>query len=311
MNSGKRRINRDPAKERGRRIAGASVSKATSLRARSFRRVTLRVERLSVQFGEPTYIQVGIYLRNRCRVNTLSWMTGLLRMPGMSDRLADNLDRVKADIAAACARVGRSPSEITLVAVTKYAELPWIKRLIDLGVRDLAENRPQQLLLRTTQLPSEVRWHLIGHLQRNKVQSILPHTVMIHSVDSLRLLDRISTVAAELSLQPRVMLEVNVSGEASKDGLSMAELTSQWDAFVAVPNVEIVGLMTMAPLTNDPSAARPVFRGLRQLRDDLASRAAPQVKLNELSMGMSSDFQIAIDEGATLVRIGSRLFEGL
>jgi pyridoxal phosphate enzyme (YggS family) len=135
--------------------------------------------------------------------------------------------------------------------------------------------------------------------------------VLIHSVDSLRLLERISTVAAELSLRPRVMLEINVSGEASKDGLSMAELTAQWDAFVAVPNVEIVGLMTMAPLTDDPAAARPVFRGLRQLRDDLAPRATPQVKLTELSMGMSGDFSVAIEEGATLVRIGSRLFEGL
>lgn len=233
------------------------------------------------------------------------------RMPRMDDRLADNLQRVRSEIAAACDRAGRSPNEVTLVAVTKYAELDWVRRLVDLGVRDLAESRPQQFVERAGQLPAETRWHFIGHLQRNKVKSVLPRTVLIHSVDSLRLLERISEVAAVLSLRPRVLLEVNVSGEASKDGLPAAELTSQWDVLQAVPNVEIVGLMTMAPLADDPAAARPVFRQLRQLRDDLAARAAPHVQLTELSMGMSGDFVVAIEEGATLVRIGSRLFEGL
>ena len=156
-----------------------------------------------------------------------------------------------------------------------------------------------------------VRWHFIGHLQRNKVKPVLPLTTLIHSVDSQRLLERISEVAVELSHRPRVLLEVNVSGEASKDGLTIADLTSQWDTLQAVPNVDVVGLMTMAPLADDPEAARPVFRELRQLRDQLAARAAPHVRLTELSMGMSGDFAVAIDEGATLVRIGSRLFEGL
>lgn len=225
--------------------------------------------------------------------------------------MADNLQRISAEITAACARAGRSPSDVTLVAVTKSAELAWVRRLVELGVRDLAENRPQQFVERTEQLPSEIRWHFVGHLQRNKVKSVLPWTALIHSVDSLRLLERISEVAAELSLRPRVLLEVNVAGEASKDGLPVAELTSQWEAFQAVPQVDIVGLMTMAPLSDDPEAARPVFRELRQLRDALAARAAPHVKLTELSMGMSGDFIVAIEEGATLVRIGSRLFEGL
>ncbi len=262
----------------------------------------------------------------------------------MDDQLADNLRRVNADIAAACARVGRSPNEVTLVAVTKSADLVWVRRLIALGVHDLGENRPQQLLERVETLSddekdekgdrsnfgrsalgsservvpkldlspfSSVRWHLVGHLQRNKVRPVLPRTVLVHSVDSLRLLERISTLAAELSLTPRVLLEVNVSGEASKDGLSIAELTADWEAFVAVPHVEIVGLMAMAPLSADPAAARPVFRALRHLRDDLAARAASRLKLTELSMGMSDDFPIAVEEGATLVRIGRRLFEGL
>ncbi len=225
--------------------------------------------------------------------------------------MADNLQRITAEIAAACAHVGRLPSDVTLVAVTKYAELAWVRRLVELGVRDLAESRPQQLVERAETLPSEIRWHLIGHLQRNKVKSVLRRTELIHSVDSLRLLERISGVAAEQSLRPRVLLEVNVAGEAAKDGLPFAELMSQWDAFQAVPQVDIVGLMTMAPLAADPEAARPVFRALRQLRDELATQAAPHVKLTELSMGMSGDFVVAIEEGATLIRIGSRLFEGL
>jgi pyridoxal phosphate enzyme (YggS family) len=229
----------------------------------------------------------------------------------MDDLIAKNLRRVNADIAAACARAGRRPDDVALVAVIKYAQLPWVRRLIEFGVTNLAENRPQQLIERFEALCGDIRWHLIGHLQRNKVRPVLPLAVLIHSVDSLRLLERISTVAAELSLTPRVLLEVNVSGEASKDGFSIAELTSQWDALQAVPLVQIAGLMTMAPLVNDPEAARPMFRTLRLLRDELARRATLSTKLTELSMGMSSDFQVAIEEGATLVRVGSRVFEGL
>ena len=232
-------------------------------------------------------------------------------MPRMTDRLAENLQRVTTDISAACTRAGRSPSEVTLVAVTKYTDVAVVQRLIELGIRDLGESRPQQLLERSEQLSSDVRWHLIGHLQRNKVKPMLPRTVLIHSVDSLRLLERISAIAAELSLRPRVLLEVNVSGEAAKDGIAADELTSQWESFQAVSQVDIAGLMTMAPLSDDPEAARPVFRALRQLRDELASRSAASVKLTELSMGMSGDFAVAIEEGATIVRIGSRLFDGL
>jgi PLP dependent protein len=229
----------------------------------------------------------------------------------MNDPIANNLFQVNADIATACVRSGRLPDDVTLVAVTKYAALPWVCRLVELGVTNLAENRPQQLIERFEALHGDICWHLIGHLQRNKVRPVLPLAVLIHSVDSLRLLERISTVAAELSLTPRVLLEVNISGEGSKDGFSIAELTSQWDALQAVPRVQIAGLMTMAPLANDPETARPMFRSLRLLRDELARRATLSTKLTELSMGMSSDFQVAIEEGATLVRVGSRLFEGM
>lgn len=229
----------------------------------------------------------------------------------MTDPIAHNLATITAEIAAACARADRLPSEVQLVAVTKYAQPSWIERLIELGLRDLGESRPQQLVQRAAGFPTDIRWHLIGHLQRNKVKQVLPQTSLIHSVDSLRLLEQISEVAAGLSLRPRVLLEVNVSGESAKDGLSAAQLQSQWPAFQALPHVEIVGLMTMAPLADRPEAARPVFRELRNLRDDLAATAAPHVRLCELSMGMSGDFSVAIEEGATIVRIGSRLFENM
>ena len=226
----------------------------------------------------------------------------------MMDHVVENLSRIHTEITDACRRVGRSPEDVKLVAVTKYAELSDVRRLIELDIIDLGESRPQQLAERADQLPDEIKWHFIGHLQRNKVKSVLFHAMLIHSVDSMRLLERISTVAAEMSLRPRVLLEVNVSGEASKDGISVDELRSQWPVFLAVPNVEIAGLMTMAPQSDDPEVARPVFRRLRLLRDELAIEAPPHVRLTELSMGMSGDFAVAIEEGATLVRIGSRLF---
>src|SRR5690606_23309001 len=175
----------------------------------------------------------------------------------------------------------------------------------------LGESRPQQLIERAAALPAGIEWHLIGHLQRNKVRAVLPHAALIHSVDSLRLAERISDIAGQLSLTPRVLLEVNVSGEASKDGFDAGQLQSDWPTLRALPNLQIAGLMTMAPVSDDPQDARPTFQGLRNLRDTLLSDAVDDPALSELSMGMSGDFEIAVEEGATLVRIGSALFEGL
>lgn len=256
----------------------------------------------------PARCRGGLYLCNRKRVNTLSKPPRRLRMPRMSDYLATNLNRIHCEIADACRRAGRSPESVKLVAVTKYAQLSEVRRLVELGTIDLGESRPQQLDDRANQLSGDIRWHFIGHLQRNKVKSVLSRAVLIHSVDSLRLLERISAVAAELALRPRVLLEVNISGETSKDGLSIDDLRSQWDTFQTFPNVDLVGLMTMAPLADDPENARPVFRKLRLLSDELAAQSEHHVKLTELSMGMSGDFSVAIEEGATLIRIGSRLF---
>ncbi|MBX3452537.1 MAG: YggS family pyridoxal phosphate-dependent enzyme [Planctomycetaceae bacterium] len=228
-----------------------------------------------------------------------------------TDLLKDRLRQVRERITAACARAGRDPQSVRLIGVTKYTELGWVRVLHELGVEDLGESRPQQLVQRADELPDSIRWHLIGHLQRNKVELVLPRVEWIHSVDSVRLLERIREVAEKNSLRPRVLLEVNVSGEAAKDGFSPAGLRDAWPRIVESTPVEIHGLMTMAPLDADPSATRAVFASLRKLRDELAAMSGGANPLPELSMGMSGDFEIALEEGATMIRLGSTLFEGL
>lgn len=227
--------------------------------------------------------------------------------------LERNLNRIRERIDAACARANRSPDEVTLVAVTKYAELDWVRGLVNLGVLDLGESRPQQLVSRAQELPKEVRWHMIGHLQRNKVDLLLPVANRLHSVDSVRLLQAIDKEAnnQQSCIAPRILLEVNVSGEKSKDGFDPVELLAAWPEICRLESIAIEGLMTMAPLSEDPDSARIVFRGLRLLRNQLVDACGGRLKLPDLSMGMSGDFETGIEEGATLVRVGSSLFEGL
>jgi len=225
--------------------------------------------------------------------------------------LKHNLRRVQDRIAAACLRANRSVNDVTLVAVTKYAELDWVRSLMELGVTNLGENRPQQLVARAGQMSPAVRWHQIGHLQTNKADTLLPFVDLIHSVDSLRLAQHLASCAGKRGLRPRVLLEVNLLGEATKDGFSAEELTLAWPSIVSQPSIAVEGLMTMAPLNQDPESARSVFRDLRELRDHLRASDPSRGALKELSMGMSGDFEVAIEEGATLIRLGSCLFEGL
>ncbi|MCA9060462.1 MAG: YggS family pyridoxal phosphate-dependent enzyme [Planctomycetaceae bacterium] len=228
----------------------------------------------------------------------------------IESRLQQNLQQIQFQIAEACRRSSRDPGDIRLVAVTKYAQWEWVTALAGLH-SVFGENRPQQLAERQQLLP-DVQWHLIGQLQRNKVRLALQHAACIHSVDSLKLLERIALIAEELNIRPPVLLEVNISGEESKSGFSAAELRSCWDQIIDVArHMQISGMMTMAPASDDPQAARPYFTALRELRDVLQQRSPAEICLNELSMGMSGDFEIAVEEGATLVRIGSALFEGL
>jgi pyridoxal phosphate enzyme (YggS family) len=225
--------------------------------------------------------------------------------------LAGNLQAIRERIALACQRSGRSQEEITLLAVTKYADLDWVRELIALGLRDLGEARPQQLTLRARELSADVRWHLIGHLQRNKAADVLPVVHLVHSVDSLRLFEHLANLSRQSLRQASVLLEVNVSGEKSKDGFDPAELLAAWPQMHTCESLNIAGLMTMAPLSDEAEASRPFFRRLRELRDQLRSECNHRWPLDQLSMGMSGDFEIGIEEGATIVRIGSLLFEGL
>ncbi len=228
--------------------------------------------------------------------------------PGRNARLQQRVAEVGERIAAACACVGRVPSDVTLVAVTKTVAAEVAACLPELGILDLGENRPQELWHKAAVLPAAVRWHLIGHLQRNKIERTLPLVHMIHSVDSLRLLDALEREAERLGRTIPVLLEVNASGEASKHGFAPPEVLPLVPRLQTPRHVQVRGLMTMAAL-QEPEACRPAFRALRELRDQLRQEMGDSVE--HLSMGMSNDFEVAIEEGATLVRLGSVLFEGI
>ncbi|MEN9554102.1 MAG: hypothetical protein RLZZ232_388 [Planctomycetota bacterium] len=234
-------------------------------------------------------------------------------MEPIRSTLQKNLDSVHQQISAACQRSGRQAGEVQVVAVTKYAEPAWIPELARLHPT-FGENRPQQLADRQQQLPN-IRWHLIGQLQRNKVNLALRHATMIHSIDSLKLLEAIRAASDSTGFKPSILLQVNLSGEASKSGFSPIELVQSWPDVLRISSgLPVEGLMTMAAESDDPESARPVFRGLRELRDTLRHRQDSidsGLQLPQLSMGMSGDFLTAVEEGATLVRIGSRLFSGL
>ncbi|MCB1137019.1 MAG: YggS family pyridoxal phosphate-dependent enzyme [Chlamydiia bacterium] len=206
------------------------------------------------------------------------------------------------DIAAHCKACGRDPSSVTLLTVSKNH--PWEEAapFYTEGCRDFGENRVQELLEKLSLAPPDVRWHLIGTLQRKKVAKLVGVAALIHSVDSLDLAQRISEVSAERGLVSAVLLQVNTSGEESKHGFSPAELRAAHPALRAMPGLCLEGLMTMAPLTEDEAVIRACFADLRRLRDELG--------LRELSMGMSHDYPIAIQEGATILRVGSALFMG-
>ena len=227
-------------------------------------------------------------------------------------RIAANWHQVRAAIAAASARAGRDPDGVRLVAVTKRHPPEWVRPLVELGAIDLGENYPQELWDKAEGLADlgAIRWHLIGHLQTNKVNRTLPLVRMVHGVDSFRLLDAVDAWAGQHPDHPReACLQVNTSGEASKHGFSPDDLPALGAALTDSPrSVRVVGLMTIAGYDTTPEEARPCFERLRLLRDQL--RALTGLPLPELSMGMSGDFEAAIAEGSTLVRVGSALFEG-
>ncbi|HKA06402.1 MAG TPA: YggS family pyridoxal phosphate-dependent enzyme [Gemmataceae bacterium] len=226
--------------------------------------------------------------------------------------LAARLASVHARIDVACARVNRNPAGVTLVAVTKTVTPRVAKSAAELGVLDLGESRPQELWRKAEALNDlPIRWHLVGHLQRNKVERALPLVHLIHSVDSLRLLQTIADEGRKRNIRPRVLLQVNASHEEQKHGFDEDELARAEPEVTGTP-VDVLGLMTMAAYSEDSELARPAFVVLRKLRDRLRSEwSLTSTQLEHLSMGMSGDFEVAVEEGATIVRIGTTLFEGL
>lgn len=239
--------------------------------------------------------------------------------------LAERLDEVRQRIAAACAKAKRSEREVLLVAVTKTAAPEQIREILQLGVGDLGESRVQVLQQRAAQIneffqrrqahgdeavAGQLRWHMIGHLQRNKVKPVLPLVSLIHSVDSLRLAEEIDQHAAKLGKRIPVLLQVNAGEEAQKSGVAVGAAVHLAEQIDSMPNVQLMGLMTMAPLTEDPEKARPVFARTREIFEEMRWHKIGGSSLRHLSMGMSHDFEQAILEGATLVRIGTALFGG-
>lgn len=219
-----------------------------------------------------------------------------------------NLADVKANIAAAAAKARPDRDSVTLVAVTKTIPAERIQRIVDAGVHDLGENRVQELTEKISLVEGPVRWHLIGTLQTNKVKYIINHVYMIHSLDRLSLAEEIDRRAREAKLVCRVLVQVNVSGEESKHGISPSEVISFVREAAALPGLRICGLMTMAPQTAEAEEARPVFRGLRELAAKVEREKITGVTMEVLSMGMSNDYQVAVEEGATMVRVGSGIF---
>lgn len=225
-------------------------------------------------------------------------------------RLAQNLASVEESISAACRRAGRARDEVRLVAVTKYVSLEVARELISLGCFDLGESRPQELWRKAEALADlPVRWHVIGHLQRNKARRTVPLADLIHSVESLELAREIAR--SSTNLPTRVLVEVNVSGDATKHGLAPGEVGTFIEQTLAFEGLDVRGLMTMAARDGDLNVARENFKALRRLRDELRTTFGDRCDLSELSMGMSGDYEVAIEEGATLVRVGSALFEGI
>ncbi len=219
-----------------------------------------------------------------------------------------NLEAVRERISAAATRSGRAAADVELLAVSKTKPVEILQEAVEAGQLAFGENRVQEILLKHPQLPSKLQWHLIGPLQSNKVRKVLPLVEMIHAVDSLAIAKDINRIAGELGLHPKVLVEINVAAESSKHGFSPDQIREQLEVLYELDRLYIQGVMCIPPFDLALGKVRPYFVHLRELRDDLEKRGG--APLPELSMGMSHDFEIAIEEGATIVRVGSAIFGG-
>lgn len=219
-----------------------------------------------------------------------------------------NIDAVRQEVAAAAARSGRSVTDIKIIAVSKTIAVEKVRIALAAGLTALGENRVQEMTAKMAELPADVQWHLIGHLQSNKVKYIAERVAMIHSLESLPLAREIDRRGVQLSRKIPVLIQVNVAGEATKFGLAPNEVNDFLTEVGGYPGLAVCGLMTMAPYVAASEETRPVFRELRELKDKLKTMDIPGVRLDYLSMGMSNDYTIAVEEGANILRIGSRIF---
>lgn len=222
--------------------------------------------------------------------------------------VAENYRHVLKKVEEACARSGRDPKDVTLIAVSKTKPIEMIEEAMEAGARVFGENKVQELCDKYEQLPKDLHWHLIGHLQRNKVKYIVDKAELIHSVDSLKLAEEISKEALKKNVEVNILIEVNVAEEESKFGVSVEETPVLVEEIAKLPRIHIQGLMTIAPYTTDPEENRPVFRTLKKLAVDIKKKNIDNVCMDVLSMGMTGDYQVAVEEGATLVRVGTGIF---
>jgi len=222
--------------------------------------------------------------------------------------LEKNLKSIQDKVKDACKRSGRHPEDVTLIAVSKTKPVSMLQEIYDLGIRQFGENKVQELTDKYEKLPKDISWHMIGHLQRNKVKYLIGKTTLIHSVDSLRLAEAIEAEAAKKNCLVDVLIEVNVAGEESKFGISPEEVLPLVEQIARFRHIKIKGLMTIAPFVENAEENRQYFVKLRKLSVDIAAKNIDNVSMRILSMGMTNDYEVAIEEGATMVRVGTGIF---
>lgn len=222
--------------------------------------------------------------------------------------IKEQLEEVSERVKAACLRAGRKPGDVTLIAVSKTKPAQAVQEAYEAGARDFGENKVQEILQKKPALPQDIRWHMIGHLQRNKVHQVIDKAVLIHAVDSLRLAEQIEAEAAKRDLDVDILLEINVAKEESKYGFFLEDAEEAIRQISAFPHVHIKGLMTIAPFVENPEENRGIFKKLYQFSVDINDKNIDNVTMGVLSMGMSGDFEVAIEEGATMVRVGTSIF---
>lgn len=222
--------------------------------------------------------------------------------------IRENLEKVQNNILTACTKANRSANDVTLIAVSKTKPVELLQEAYDAGVRDFGENKVQEIMDKYDKLPSDIRWHMIGHLQRNKVKYIIDKVVLIHSVDSLRLAEEISKQAQKHNLTMPILIELNIGAEDTKFGTSLEEAIALVKEISLLPNIQIKGLMTVAPFVDDAEENRHYFNAMKHLSVDIMKENIDNVCMDILSMGMTGDYEVAVEEGATMVRVGTGIF---